>query len=149
MLTSLAPSSPLLSSLALEKEGQRYAHTHTHARTATLSASQPSKYTHIRTLTQRQTLRVVLTLNNERAVTSDQCLCRSMAWWSARRMGVTACGWHPLDTLEGGGERGEWGYWGWMGEVWRETEYSGDGQGCGLPSSLASKSLLEYWGRKD
>lgn len=69
-----------------EKKGRD---THTQAvrwpRTHSIAQSTP-RYT--LTLTHR----AVLTLNNERAVTSDQCLCRGVAWWSAGRMGVTTGG---------------------------------------------------------
>lgn len=42
-----------------------------------------------------------------------------------------------MERGESGGIGGGWGRS-------EEREYSGDGQGCGLQSSLASKSLLEY-----
>lgn len=60
--------------------------------------------------------------NNERAVTSDQCLCCSLAWWSAEWTGATASDWLSLDMEEGWG-LGANSFWK-VEELWRRPSCS-------------------------
>lgn len=83
MLTSLALFSPLIG-----RQRHRGSQTGTCSLTHPVHTPPPfNAHTHAHAHA------AVLTLNNERPVTSDQCLCRCMAWWSAGgRMGATAGG---------------------------------------------------------
>lgn len=72
--------------------------------------------------------RAVVTFDNERAVTSNQCLRCSLAWWPAEWTEATASDWLPLDIKEGWG-LGANSFWK-VEELWRQPSYS----------------LLENWG---